>query len=97
MREMYDKTKKTDVAVEKGITSTGPIITAAAMVLFVVMAAFAFSSTAFVQILGFGLAVSVLIDAFIVRLLLVPAVIHLVGKRSWYAPKWLSRWSIRHE
>ena len=97
MREMYDKTKKTDVAVEKGITSTGPIITAAAMVLFVVMAAFALSSTAFVQILGFGLAVSVLIDAFIVRLLLVPAVIHIMGKKSWYAPKWLSRWSIRHE
>ena len=97
MREMYDKTKKTDVAVENGITSTGPIITAAAMVLFVVMAAFAFSSTAFVQILGFGLAVSVLIDAFIVRLLLVPAVIHIMGKKSWYAPKWLGRWSIRHE
>ncbi|NCU37616.1 hypothetical protein EOL96_00940 [Candidatus Saccharibacteria bacterium] len=97
MREVYDKTGDTKKAIIQGMVKTGPIITAAALALFVVVASFAASSVMFMQIIGVGLAVAVLVDAFFVRLVLVPSIMMLMGKTSWYSPKWLSRWSIRHE
>jgi len=97
MREAYDETKNPTKAVEQGVIRTGPIITAAAMVFFVVVIAFAFSSVAFLQIIGVGLAIAVLVDAFFVRLVIVPAVMRLMGHASWYAPKWVKRWQIRHD
>lgn len=97
MREAYDETGHSTTAVVEGVVKTGPIITAAALALFVVIAAFAGSTVMFMQIIGVGLAVAVLVDAFFVRLILVPALMALMGRMSWYMPKWLDRWSIKHE
>lgn len=97
MRESYDKSGDPIEAIKDGVAKTGPIITAAALVLFVVVAAFGFSSVPFMQIIGIGLAVAVMVDAFFVRLVFVPAIMALMKKSSWYAPKWLSKWEIRHE
>lgn len=97
MREAYDTSHDPVWAVEQGVIKTGPIVTAAALVLFVVVVAFAGSSVGFMQIIGFGLAIAVLVDAFFVRLVLVPAIMRLMGHTSWYAPKWLYRWRIRHD
>lgn len=97
MREEYDKKPDNEEAILKGLQRTGPIITAAALVLFVVVAAFASSKLALLQQVGVGLASAVLIDAFVVRMFLVPATMKLFGKANWYAPKWMSRFAIRHE
>ena len=97
MREEYDARADNDAAILNGLQRTGPIITAAALVLFVVVAAFATSKLALLQQVGVGLGSAVLVDAFIVRLFLVPATMKLFGKANWYAPKWLARYAIRHE
>ncbi len=97
MREVYDKTGSATEAIVEGVVKTGPIITAAALALFVVVVAFAGSAVMFMQIIGVGLGIAVLVDAFFVRLILVPSIMALMGRSSWYAPKWLSRWVIRHE
>lgn len=91
MRETHKETDDPIKAVRQGVIKTGPIITAAAMALFVVVAAFSGSSILFMQIIGIGLAVAVLVDAFFVRLILVPSIMALMGKFSWYSPKWLLR------
>lgn len=97
MREEYDAGASNDEAILRGLQKTGPIITAAALVLFVVVAAFALSKIALLQQVGVGLASAVLVDAFIVRLFLVPATMRLFGRSNWYAPKWMGRFTIRHE
>lgn len=83
MREVYDQTGDSTEAVRQGIIKTGPIITAAAIALFVVVAGFVTSSVLFLQIVGLGMAVAVLVDAFFIRLILVPSIMTLVGKYSW--------------
>lgn len=97
MREVYDATGDPKEAIRQGVVKTGPIITAAALALFVVVAAFAGSSVMFMQIVGVGLATAVLVDAFFVRLILVPSVMALMGRASWYSPKWLAKWHIKHD
>lgn len=97
MREEYDNGANNDEAVLLGLQKTGPIITAAALVLFVVVVAFAMSKLVILQQVGVGLASAVLIDAFIVRLFLVPATMKLIGRANWYAPKWMNRFAIRHD
>lgn len=91
IKEQYEKTKDTDKAVLAGLQKTGSIITSAAMLLFVVVAAFATSDISIMEQIGFGLALAILVDAFIVRMLLVPATMRLLGKYSWWAPKPLLR------
>lgn len=83
MRETYDETGDSIEAVREGIIKTGPIITAAAVALFVVVIGFVSSSVLFLQIIGLGMAIAVIVDAFFVRLILVPAIMTLVGKHSW--------------
>ncbi|NCU30763.1 MMPL family transporter [Candidatus Saccharibacteria bacterium] len=97
MREVYDKKNQPLEAIRQGIIKTGPIITAAAIMVFTVVIAFASSSVLIMQIIGIGLGVTVLVDAFFVRLILVPSIMTLVGKANWYAPRWLSKLRIRHE
>jgi uncharacterized membrane protein YdfJ with MMPL/SSD domain len=97
MREEYDKGASNNEAVVRGLQKTGPIITAAALVLFVVVVAFASSKLVVLQQVGVGLASAVLIDAFVVRLFLVPATLKLFGRANWYAPRWMSRFAIRHD
>ena len=97
MFEVYEKTGNHIRAVQEGIIKTGPIISAAALMVFVVVVAFAGSSVVLMQMIGLGLGVAVLVDAFFVRLLLVPSIMTLMGKASWYAPKWIKRLRIKHE
>lgn len=97
MFEVYQKTNDSARAIKQGIIKTGPIISAAAVMVFVVIVAFAGSSMMFMRMIGIGLGVAVLVDAFFVRLLLVPSLMTLLGRASWYAPRWLKRLQIRHE
>ncbi len=97
MHEIYQKTGDAKKAVIDGIVRTGPIITAAALMVFVVVVAFAGSSVAIMQMIGIGLAVAVLVDAFFVRLILVPSIMILMGRASWLAPSWLKKLQITHD
>ncbi len=97
VREEYDRTGKTESAILDGLALTGPVITQAAILLFVVVIAFATSNIALLQQVGLGLALAVLIDAFIVRIILVPAVMKIMGRVNWYAPSFLQKRGIRHD
>ena len=97
MFEVYQKGNDPKEAIHQGIIKTGPIISAAAIMVFVVVAAFALSSVTFMRMIGIGLGTAVLVDAFFVRLLLVPSVMTLMGRASWAAPKWMKRFQVRHE
>jgi len=97
MHEIYDKTGNPHEAIVGGVAKTGPIITAAALLMFVVVSAFATSHISLIQQIGVGLAVAVLVDAFFVRVFFVPAVMQLFGKASWWGPKWLKKITIKHD
>ena len=89
IREAYDRTGKNDEAVAYGLRTTAGIITGAALIMVAVFTGFASGRLGPLQQMGFGLAVAILIDATIVRTLLVPATMRLLGDRNWYLPKWL--------
>ena len=86
VREQWDRTGDNDVAVATGVQKTGRIITSAAVLLAVVIGAFATSGIVFMKMLGIGMLVALLIDATIVRALLVPATMKLLGRWNWWAP-----------
>jgi uncharacterized membrane protein YdfJ with MMPL/SSD domain len=90
IREAVDRGMSTDNAVAYGIKSTAGVITSAAMVMVAVFGAFALNSDQQLKQLGVGLAAAILIDATIVRAVLLPASMKLLGKRNWYLPKRLS-------
>jgi trehalose monomycolate/heme transporter len=96
VREEYDRTGDNDLAVATGVQKTGRIITSAALLLAVVIGAFALSGIVFMKMIGVGMLVALLIDATIVRALLVPATMKLLGKWNWWAPAPLARWWERH-
>jgi RND superfamily putative drug exporter len=73
-----------------GLSRTGGIITGAALIMVAVFGGVALGSLAMMQQMGFGLAVAVLLDATVVRCLLVPGVMKLLGDANWYLPRWLS-------
>ena len=89
IREEYDKTHDNTEAVAYGLRTTAGIITGAAIIMVTVFTAFASGRLGPFQQMGFGLAVAVLLDATIVRTLLVPASMRLLGDLNWYLPKWL--------
>jgi RND superfamily putative drug exporter len=89
IREEYDKTQDNSEAVAYGLRTTGGIITGAAVIMVAVFAAFASGRIAALQEMGFGLAIAVFLDATIVRSILVPSAMKLLGDRNWYLPKWL--------
>jgi putative drug exporter of the RND superfamily len=90
IREAYDQTHRNAVSVAIGLQRTARIITGAALIMVAVFAGFASGSLTFLQQVGFGLGVAVLLDATIVRSILVPAAMALLGDRNWYLPGWLS-------
>ena len=90
IRERYDEKGDNREAVSFGVRHTGRIITGAALIMVVVFAAFSMGRMAQLQQMGFGLAVAVIIDATVVRTVLVPAVMALLGRWNWYLPKWLN-------
>ena len=91
IKERYDQTGDNDEAVVFGLRSTAGIITGAAVIMVVVFGAFAAGDTIINQQVGFGLAVAVFLDATLVRSVLVPASMELLGSRNWYLPPFL-RW-----
>lgn len=97
VREEFDRHGKTDKAILDGLALTGPVITQAAVLLSVVVIAFASSGIALLQQVGIGLALAVFIDAFIVRIILVPAVMKIMGRANWYAPAFVKKLGIRHD
>ena len=91
VHEAWARTKRAEDSVAYGLEITARVITCAALIMVSVFAAFILSHNIVVKMLGLGLAVSVLVDATIVRLLLVPAVMTLLGRHAWWTPKWLDR------
>ena len=89
IREHYDRTKNNTESVAYGLRTTGGIITGAAVIMVAVFAGFAAGRMVALQEMGFGLAVAVLLDATIVRSILVPSAMKLLGDRNWYLPRWL--------
>ena len=79
-----------------GLQRSARIITAAALLLAVVFATFMISGVTSIKMLGFGVALAVLLDATLVRALLVPALMRLFGERNWWAPKWMQRFTLKH-
>ncbi len=91
IREEYLKDGDTRRAVAEGLAKTARVITAAAAIMVVVFLAFVTSSQVFLKLFGIGLASAIFLDATIVRMVLVPAVMQLLGKRNWWIPDWLER------
>ncbi|GAA1112463.1 MMPL family transporter [Kribbella jejuensis] len=92
IREEYDRTGDNTQAVALGLQRTGGIITSAALLLIIVVAAFSTSGIVFVKMIGVGLVIAIALDATIVRALLVPATMRLLGRANWWAPAPLVRW-----
>lgn len=95
IKEEYDRSNDNDKAIVFGINNSARIITAAALILAIVFGSFVTSSVTSVKILGFGIAVAILIDATIIRAILVPATMKLLGKYNWWAPKVIKKISIK--
>jgi uncharacterized membrane protein YdfJ with MMPL/SSD domain len=91
MREVWDETGDNRLAVSTGLARSGRIITGAALILVVVAASFATADVVLIKALGLGIAIAVAIDATIVRALLVPATMRLLGHLNWWAPSWTRR------
>ncbi len=89
IREHYDLTHRNRESVAVGLQATGKIITGAALIMVAVFVGFATGQLVMFQQMGFGLAVAVMLDATIVRSVLVPATMALLGDRNWYLPRWL--------
>jgi RND superfamily putative drug exporter len=91
VREEFLRRGDTGRAVTEGLTRTARVISAAAAIMVVVFGSLALSPEVFLKLIGLGLATAVLVDATIVRLVLVPAVMQLLGDRNWWMPRWLDR------
>jgi RND superfamily putative drug exporter len=96
IREEWDRTGDNTTAVANGLQRSGRIITSAALLLAVVIGGFATSGIVLMKMIGIGMLVAVLIDATVVRALLVPATMRLLGTLNWWAPGPLRRWWERH-
>src|SRR3546814_12851185 len=90
-KEEYDRTGDNALGVADGLASTARLITAVAAIMFFVFGGFVLSADRALQLFGMGLAVAVLVDATVVRLVLVPATMELLGDRNWWLPGWLDR------
>ncbi|OUD01768.1 MMPL family transporter [Streptomyces swartbergensis] len=91
MREAYVHGEKAGQAVVTGFRHGARVVTAAAVIMMAVFAGFIGSSESMVKMIGFGLAIAVFFDAFVVRMAIVPAVLALLGRKAWWLPRWLDR------
>jgi RND superfamily putative drug exporter len=91
VRERYDEVGNTDDAVIVGISRTGRLVTSAALILFLAFAALGSGPEVIIKIFATGLAAGIIIDATIVRMLLVPALVSLFGRWNWWLPQWPAR------
>ena len=95
IKEEYDLEHDNERAVVMGLQKTGRIVTAAALLLTIVFIAIATSEVALVKVFGVGLAIAVLVDAFLIRATLVPAFMRLANRLNWWSPRWLRQWHLR--
>ena len=91
MHEKWQENPDASAAIRHGMVTTGRIVTAAAAIMVVVFASFLLDPSRMLKQFGLGLAVAVLVDALIIRCLIVPAVMQLFGSRAWWLPGWLDR------
>lgn len=91
MREAHAKGQPARLAVVTGFRAGRAVVTAAAIIMGSVFGGFIFSETIMISSIGFALAVGVLLDAFVVRMTLIPALMHLAGETAWWLPRWLDR------
>ncbi|MHA5051920.1 MMPL family transporter [Streptomyces sp. SD15] len=91
MREAYVHGEKPNQAIVTGFKHGARVVTAAAVIMIAVFSGFIGSSESMIKMIGFGLAIAVFFDAFVVRMAIVPAVLALLGKKAWWLPKWLDR------
>jgi RND superfamily putative drug exporter len=91
MREAHEAGRIPADAVRAGFAKSGPVVTAAAIIMFSVFASYVIASDLITKEIAFSLAVGVAIDAFIVRMTLIPAAMALLGRRAWWLPRWLDR------
>jgi RND superfamily putative drug exporter len=96
IKEVHDETGDNDLAVAVGLQRSGKIITSAALLIVIVFIGFAAGEVLAIKQLGVGLAIAVIIDATLVRCLLVPATMKLLGERNWWAPAPLRRFHDRY-
>jgi len=91
IQEQWLKTRDNERATNLGQAITGRTITALATIMVVVFAAFTLSTDRTIKMIGLGMATAILVDALVVRTVLVPAIMHTLGRRNWYLPSWLDR------
>jgi uncharacterized membrane protein YdfJ with MMPL/SSD domain len=91
IRERYDQTGDNTAAVASGLQRTGGLITSLALLLIIVIGAFSASGITFIKLMGVGMIVALIVDASVVRILLVPATMRLLGRANWWAPRPLRR------
>jgi uncharacterized membrane protein YdfJ with MMPL/SSD domain len=96
IRERYDVTRDNTAAIAAGLQRTGGVITSAALLLVIVIGLFSLSSITFIKMLGVGMIVALILDATLVRMLLVPAVMRMIGDANWWAPAPLRAFYARH-
>jgi RND superfamily putative drug exporter len=89
IKERYDQSGSTHDAVAAGVASTARIITGAALIIVVVFIGFASGQLVMFQQMGFGVAVALLLDATVIRSVVLPSMLGLLDRRSWYLPRWL--------
>jgi RND superfamily putative drug exporter len=91
IREAYDATGDNAESVARGMAATGPVITSAALIMTVVFLSFVANPSPLVKMVGLGLSTAILLDATIVRMVVVPATMALMGRANWWLPRWLDR------
>ena len=91
MKEAWDETADNEHAVAEGLEKTAGLITSAAAIMVAVFSAFALARVVILQAMGVGMALAVALDATLVRVLLVPSTMRLLGSLNWWAPRWLKR------
>jgi RND superfamily putative drug exporter len=96
IRERYDMTGHNTEAIASGLQRTGGVITSAALLLVIVVGAFSASGITFIKLMGVGMIVALIVDASIVRVMLVPATMRLLGRANWWAPAPLRRLYARY-
>ena len=91
IREEYDATGDNAESVARGTAATGRVITSAALIMTVVFLSFVANPSPIVRMLGLGLSTAIVLDATIVRMVMVPATMALLGRANWWLPRWLDR------
>ena len=89
IKEEWDRTNEPRTSVVLGVANTARVITTAALIMIAVFASFVANANPTVKLIGFGMAVAVLLDSTVVRMVLVPAIMEILGRRAWWFPKWL--------